>query len=265
MDPGFIADMRAMEIEAPSHYRQYVLNSDEELGGDDLLIPHTEVYNSPFLETPPQGSRLRILGVDVARYGNDEIVFTLIESRSLFFWEQIEQQVTQGKSTMDSVGRIMDYHRLGVDLIVVDDIGVGGGVTDRLRELNVPVEAFNSSEKPQTKMYFNKRSEAYFNLKDLFAKGNLKIIDDELLKSQLASLKFGYGSSGEKYIWSKERMRKDGLKSPDRADALMMACSYIDKVMDKTDRGQGGKLPVYGIMDECVGSGSEHKSYGRMD
>ena len=249
LDPSFIADMKQMEIDAPSHYRQYVMNSFEELGSDDLLIPHQEVYGSPSLETPVQGSLFRILGVDVARYGEDEIVFSLIESRSLFFWEQTDQQITKGKSTMDTVGRILDYHRQGVDLIVVDDCGVGGGVTDRLRELNCPVEAFNGGEKSKSEIYFNKRSEAAFIMAEMFHKGNLKILDDEMLKNQLTSLKFGYGSRQEKYIWSKERMRKEGLKSPDRADALTMACYFIDKVIDKSDRGYGDPMPRYGVGD----------------
>ena len=47
-------------------------------------------------------------------------------------------------------------------------------------------------------------------------------------------------------------MRADGLKSPDRADALMMAIYYTDKLFEG---GNSGRLPRYGIADDSVYAG----------
>jgi len=276
---SFIADLKTMEVEAPGHYRQYVMNSDEEMGADDVLLPHELVYASPMIIAPPQGSLARVMGVDVGRYGGNEAVFTILESRNLQFWEQVLQKtrvfnLIKGEDRqyrfplMEIVGEVIDLRRsYGLDVLGVDDIGVGGGVTDRLREQNYEVVAYNSSEKAQTKLYFNKRSEDHFFMQDMFHKGNLKIMPDETLMNQLTSARFGYGSSGEKYIWSKERMRKEGYKSPNRSDALVIACSLTSIAFDREDsRRNTNQKPTYGISDGAdVRERPGQPAYGRVD
>ena len=65
----------------------------------------------------------------------------------------------------------------------------------------------------------------------MFDRGQLKIIDDFELAEQLMSLKYKFMRNGRKAFISKDEMRKDGLRSPDRADALAMACFYKDTVI----------------------------------
>ena len=55
-----------------------------------------------------------------------------------------------------------------------------------------------------------------------------KVVDllpNEKQIQQMTTLKFGFKSNGKKYIESKDEAKKRGIKSPDYADALMMACS----------------------------------------
>ena len=270
---SFIEDRRALEFEAPAHYQQYVMNSFEAVGSDNQLLEHELVYCSPTLQCPPQGSLARVLGVDVGRYGGDEAVFTILESRNLQFWEMVLQKTrkfnlikTEDRQyrfpLMEIVGEIIDLRKTyGLDVLGVDDIGVGGGVVDRLREQQYEVVAYNSSEKSTSPMYFNKRSEDHFFMQEMLRKANLKIMPDETLMNQLTSARFGYGSNDERYIWSKERMRKEGYKSPNRSDALVIACSLTKIAFDREDsRRTGNQRPAYGIMDESMAG-----SYGRMD
>ena len=79
-------------------------------------------------------------------------------------------------------------------------------------------------------MYVNARSEGWFKLKEMFDKDNLRILPDSVLSEQLMSIKYKFRSNEQKMIVSKDDMRKDGLKSPDRADALMMALYFKDSV-----------------------------------
>jgi phage terminase large subunit len=229
--------------------------------GDDALFNHDSIYNSPKLEVMHEGSHFRILAVDVARFGEDETVFTIIESRNIYVWEQIHQEAWRNKSLMETVGKVIDIHKnFCVDMVVIDDTGVGGGVTDRLNELTIKVEAFNGGEKSTKESLANRRTEAYYKLKDMFEANYLKILANDALMKQLLSIKYKYKSSGQKIIVSKDDMRKEGIKSPDKADALMMACFYTDKILDKTYRGESSMLR-YGITEnETVGSGMP--SYG---
>ncbi len=228
----FIADLKQMEKESPNHFKRYVLNSFEDVDADDLLLTGEMVYNSPKLEFNALGPKGRILGVDVARFGEDETVFSIVESKSFVNWELFYQDTYKNKDLMQTVGRIMSLVKeFNIEHVVIDDIGVGGGVTDRLQEMKINVYPFNSSEKAHnSEKYSNKRSEAYFKLQEMFSKGWLKIPDDPTLMAQLMSIRFKYNSDGRKAILSKDEIRKTGMHSPDRADALAMSLYIQDSI-----------------------------------
>ena len=262
----FIADLKSMQTEAPNHYRQYVENSFEEVGADDILLSPEFVYNSPKIETYAKvGMSRKILGVDVARFGDDETVFTIIETYGVKMWEQIYQDIKSGKDTMWTTGQVIDLQqRFNIDLTVVDEGGIGGGVIDRLTEMRRPVVSFDAAGKPKVDRYFNVRAEGYFNLKDLFDCNHLKLINDPLLMDQLLSIKFQYKSNGQLAILSKDIMRKEGIKSPDRADALMMAVSQIDNCLSRKYEDENNSLPRYGTSDDSflVNAGAALPRFG---
>lgn len=228
----FIEDLKRMEVEAPSHYRQFVMNDFNESGSDDYLFVAKDIYHAAESKFDVTGTSKRILAVDVARFGDDETVFTIVESADILRWNQIYMLGWRGKDLMQTTGKAIDLMReFNVDYTVTDDCGVGGGVTDRLRELKRNVGAFNAGNKALHDGYANARSEMWFSLKDMFDKDNLRILPDTVLSEQLMSIKYKFKSNGQKAIVSKDDMRKDGLKSPDRADALAMALYYKDTVM----------------------------------
>ncbi len=220
--------------------------------GEDSLFSVDEIFNSPKLEFYHAGTRKRILAVDVARYGDDETVFTIIESYNVSQWQQIWLETWTNKSTMETVGKIVELTRTwALDQVVIDDTGVGGGVTDRLAELRIPVVPFIAAEKSTNEIYTNKRAEAFFILKDMFILKNLKILQDVKLQEQLQAIKYEYFSSGKKGIVSKDKMRKDGLKSPDRADALAMAVCFKDASLSERDY-EDRTLPAEYAMEEAI-------------
>ncbi len=233
----FIADLRRMEIEAPNHYKQYVLNSFEELGQDDLLLSGVVVYESPKLIFYDEGTIRRILAVDVARFGEDETVFTIIQSNNIRQWTQVYQHTWRDKPLTEVVGKTLDLCReFNPDIVAIDDVGMGGGVTDRLSEQRRAPEPFIGNAKPTNPLYLNKRSEGFFRMKEFFDKGDIKIMNDPMLMEQLLSVRYKYNSNNIKSIVPKDDMRKDGLKSPDRADCLMMALYYTDRIFSERIR-----------------------------
>lgn len=205
--------------------------------GDDYLLSPKVIYDSAKLEFLHTGIEKRILAVDVARYGEDETVFCIVESADMIRWQQIHQETWKNKSLMEVCGKVLDLQMTwNCDNIVIDDTGMGGGVTDRLREqvAQGTVLPFLSAGKSRNGLYPNARSEGYFDMQEMLTKQYLKIMPDPTLAEQLASIRFEYRSErGLKAIVSKDKMKHEGIKSPDRADALMMAIYYRQQAILK--------------------------------
>jgi hypothetical protein len=118
--------------------------------------------------------------------------------------------------------------------VKVDAIGLGAGVVDRLREQGfrevVGVNVALRADRPQ--QYPSRRDEIYFGLRDRFRDGNILLPGTDgkpepKLASQLAALKYEYTSSGQQKVESKDDMRRRGLPSPDRADALALCFAVL--------------------------------------
>ena len=164
-----------------------------------------------------------VIACDVARFGEDETVLVVLRNRTL---ERLESW--KGRDLMETVGRIKRLKSeldLGPEaLVVIDDCGLGGGVTDRLRELGENVLPFNGGTKPRDeKDSLNKRTESWWALREAFRLGEISISDDSMLKSQLTSIKYKPRSDGRVELEKKDDMLRRGVKSPDRGDALVMA------------------------------------------
>jgi hypothetical protein len=70
----------------------------------------------------------------------------------------------------------------------------------------------------------NLKAELYWGLRERFVDGNMAGITDSLLISQLAGIRYKHDARGRVVIESKEDARKRGVRSPDRAEALMLSC-----------------------------------------
>ena len=198
-------------------------NWDIDVAGN-YLIPYSQIRDAVDKELEPNGDK--IAGVDVSRYGEDETVFILRQGRKTLHIEAWSHQ-----DTTYSAGRtarlIREYEPVETR---IDIVGVGAGVFDPLKAEGYSVKAVNVGEAALDKeLYVNKRAE-YFNLlAKRFSKGEIDIPDHPKLASQLAGLKYSYVGTKLK-MQSKEEMRKAGGKSPDYADALMLAFSGGDRI-----------------------------------
>ena len=71
--------------------------------------------------------------------------------------------------------------------------------------------------------FANLRAEGYWNLRQMITNGEVFLPSDKELMGELAALKYSFNSVGQLLVESKDDMRKRGVRSPDRADALMLA------------------------------------------
>ncbi len=211
-------------------YRVRVLGQFPRAAGDTLIA--WEWCEAAQL-AEPQVTRSAadvVMGVDVARYGDCESVAALRIGPALVALER-----WSGADLMQSCGKIVALIReYAPERVTLDDIGVGGGVKDRLTELqeageaglaDVEITGFPAGSPPLENdgLHLNRRAEGYGGLRDRLRDGALFLpADCDTLKSQLCSLKADYDSQGRLKIESKEKLRRRGLPSPDQADAVMM-------------------------------------------
>lgn len=161
-----------------------------------------------------------VLAVDVARFGSDRSVILRRQGSRV-----MEVRTFRDMDTMQLAGWVAAAIReTSPERVCVDEIGVGAGVVDRLKEQGYPVKGINVARRAgQERIFANLRAEGYWRLKELFASGEIAIPNDHQLMGELAALRYSYDSQGRVLMESKEAMRHRGLPSPDKADALMLA------------------------------------------
>lgn len=165
----------------------------------------------------------KVWGLDVARFGADKSVLAERQGTVINWIED-----WKGKDLMELTGLVNSkYEALTPSQrpveITVDSIGLGAGVVDRLRELGLPVRGINVAESPSMRgTYVNLRAELWFRMKEFLEARDCKIPRDDGLFAELVSPRYGFNSSGKLKIESKEDMRKRGLPSPDKADAVIL-------------------------------------------
>ncbi len=160
------------------------------------------------------------IGVDVARFGFDKSAICVRQGERVLSVRSYERMDTM-RLVYEVLGTVADT---GATAVFVDEGGVGGGVVDRLRELGAPVYGvhFGGSAQRPTRFY-NRRSEIFWELRRLFDLEAIAIPRDEELAGQLLGLRYDISSSGQVRLEGKREMRKRGMPSPDKADALALA------------------------------------------
>lgn len=184
----------------------------------DTLIPLNKIEGAIERELPAEGDKQ--IGIDIARYGSDKTVFVCRQGKKIIDLESFYHQ-----DLMQTVGKAIQFmNKHGKPTTVIDAIGVGAGVVDRLLEQKFEVIGCNVAEKAEDDEHFaNQRSEFYWGLRQRFADDDIDLPDDEQFLSELSKIKYKVNSRGQTLIESKEDIKKRGLPSPDYADALMLA------------------------------------------
>jgi len=174
---------------------------------------------------------VRVLGVDVARFGDDETVLFPRQGRAA-----MRPKVFRNIDTMATAGQVaMVLERWKPDGTFIDVTGIGAGVVDRLLQLGFPVIGVDFGGKPLNGKFANRRAEMWFTMAD-WVKGGGCIPDDPTLIGELPAPTYHFTPDGRLALEKKEDMKKRGLQSPNRADAL--ALTFAAPVAHRGFRGQ---------------------------
>ncbi len=205
---------------------------------DDItVIPLEWVEAAVGREVAPMAVR-PVWAVDVARFGSDRS--TLCKRRGNVITEPVK--IWKNLDTMQLSGRIVkEWDECSLDdrphEIVVDVIGIGAGVVDRLNELGLPVRGINVAEAPSNDdQYMRLRDELWWRARQWFFARDCAIPDDPALISELTALTYDFTSAGKLIVESKKDAKKRGLRSPDIADAFVLSFAADDRQRRERDR-----------------------------
>lgn len=185
------------------------------------LIPIAAIHAAIGREfTDEDGDGRLVLGVDVARFGEDRTVVAVAQGRRL-----TEIVSWRGLDTMATADRIAsEINARSPTRVLIDEIGVGAGVVDRLRQLGHEVEAVNvSTASGDPNLFLNLRAEIGWRVRERFERGEVAITDDPALVSELAAMRYTYDPRGRIKLEAKDAAKARLGRSPDLADAAMLA------------------------------------------
>lgn len=165
----------------------------------------------------------RIMGVDVARsLGRDRSVLARRQGNTVFpffAYRFDDLEVLAGQIAFE-------FARWPAKMIVVDMMGVGGGVLDHLKGIGLPAVGFNGGLPARDAKFQDRRTETYWDCRQMIIGQNkvpmISLPNMSELVAELTCLKLEWNRKGQIRVESKESAKKRGISSPDLADALTM-------------------------------------------
>jgi hypothetical protein len=181
----------------------------------------------------------RAIGVDVARFGDDQTVICYREGFRVFphhVWKH------RGIDTMETASRVSTLiDQLNPDAVFVDGVGVGGGVVDRLRQMGYKVIDVNAgANATEDERYANKRAEMWGRYRDWLK--NADIPDDQELIEDSIGIEYGFDTKNRIMLEKKSDMKKRGLSSPDVAESIVL--TFAEKLASQSVKAKRGNRPV---------------------
>ena len=189
------------------------------------------------------------IGCDVARFGDDRTVigYKINEVAKIF-------KKYNGQDTTWTAGNICRLYNSLVDLykfkkkiyVKIDDGGVGGGVTDQLREIKrreperykmMEIVPIHFGQPIKHKYYYDTTTYMMGIIREMLEPfddaGNprqptLVLPNDDDLVGQLSCRKYSY-VGGKIKVESKKEMKERGLSSPDEADCMLLTCFPVKR------------------------------------
>jgi phage FluMu gp28-like protein len=168
---------------------------------------------------PEDGSAL-YFGVDVARFGGDRSALAVWSGNTL-----ASITTRQGMDVMQVASWIAsEINRHQPKTVRIDEIGIGAGVVDRLKQLghrNIEaVSVSRAAKKPE--LHVNLRAELFWRLREALEKGEVTLPLDENLLAELSAIRYDFSPSGQIRLEKKEETKKRVGRSPDLADAVAL-------------------------------------------
>jgi hypothetical protein len=193
------------------------------------------------------------LGCDIAADGGDEFVIALADGPDVSIVHQAsgEDSVDQTRNADvifdHALAAVAMQERRGYNArrvrVKIDAIGIGAGTADilsrKVKEHGAPVDVVHvvvSERANDATEYANKRAEMWWNLRSLCRDDAVRLRIDARTKAQLYAPRYKT-PTGRITIQPKVEMKREGLPSPDRAEAIGLALYEPEMVSQPTITG----------------------------
>ncbi len=162
-------------------------------------------------------------GLDVAGPGESETVLCVRQGPRIV--------LLRGWASEDARGHVLDAllpFKSRLKRVQVDTVGIGYYMAKHLNDHGFPVTQVNVGEAPRDRERFsNRKAEIYWQFRERASAGDLAGLTDDRAIAQLTGIRYSHNNHGQVVIESKEDARKRGVKSPDRAEAIILAFAEL--------------------------------------
>ncbi len=187
--------------------------------GESTLYALAWLERSRMLDVREFYQGLVQVGIDVAGPGEDETVVTVKQSATV-----LKQLFFADKDPRGKVVMALAEYGPRVEYVNVDSTGLGFFFGHHIKDQGYKVNFLNAQDPAAEPLRFaNLKSEIAWNLREQLEAGHVAGIRDETTISQLSTLQWRPDNRGRIEVESKDELRERGLRSPDRAESLMLA------------------------------------------
>jgi hypothetical protein len=156
-------------------------------------------------------------GVDVAGPGEDETVLVIRQGSNIVRMRHWHDPDPRGEL-------LAELRRWKIEQVNVDSVGMGHYLARHIEDAGYTVNDVNVGVSARdSERFANLKAELYWGLRERFESSDVHGLTDDLAVSQLAGIRYDHNARGQIVIESKADARKRGVKSPDRAEAVMLA------------------------------------------
>jgi hypothetical protein len=192
---------------------------DPMAGSEDVLVPLADAVEASrrnMSDIMVKGA-VRVLGVDVARHGNDNSVIFPVAGLKAY-----PPLVFPKINNVDLAHKVIwQIQQFEPDYVRVD-AGRGEGVIDTIRAHGYKCQEVNFGGKAVNPLYANCRAEMLYGVRGWIERGG-SIPDMTELVNELAAPIVGENDQGKLIVESKKNMKSRGIPSTDYLDALALA------------------------------------------
>jgi hypothetical protein len=160
----------------------------------------------------------RCMGLDPAGEGSNETVWVLRDrfKAKVLAKEAISTPLSIAQKTLT----LMDFWKVEAENVFVDAFGEGVKTIQELAKARKYVQAVLVGDSSTDDEYLNLRAEAYWKLREWLVGGGELVAHNDW--KQLLQIRYRRELSDKIKIMGKLEMKKEGIESPDVADALML-------------------------------------------
>lgn len=232
IQPAWVERQKISWGEDSARYKSKILAEfpDE---ADNTFFSQSAIDRAIDTDIPEDFARDAVLGVDLARFGEDDSVVYINRGgrcRKLTTWTKA--------TSIESATRI---HNLAIEhgatQVRIDAAGLGGPIVDQVAALAqdkyIVISMLGSAASPDNTRWLNARAHNYDTLREAMLDGRVDIDpDDKALMDEILMIQYKFSGKGAIQIESKDDMRSRGVKSPDSLDALVYAAADLDHIVN---------------------------------